>query len=225
VRRERVPGQAERADPDLAADVDLAARTPWMRWSADRFGGRSSPVWVQDGAARRLAGHRLVQDRREILADLERHVERRDGHDRLRRLDARGRPDVPAQAHACARPDQNPHSETRAPEHRPSRSSTSSKLIMIACSGVGSADVEQMGRTRRPAGCPVEEGRTWYVREADYAMMAYGHVSLDTARAPVGVFPALRRLRDITQRLTHPAIYKLASASRLAPLLSLATLD
>lgn len=56
VRRERVALEAERADPQLAAHVDLAVR-------------------VQDSAARRLARHGLVQHRRQVDALLERRVQ------------------------------------------------------------------------------------------------------------------------------------------------------
>jgi len=76
VRRERVARQAERADPQLATHVHLAVR-------------------VQHRAARRLAHHRLVQDRRQVSALLKRRVQRCDGDDGARRLQLRRRPYIP----------------------------------------------------------------------------------------------------------------------------------
>lgn len=70
MRWEGVPGQAERADPELAANVNLA-------------------VWIEDGSAWRLAGDWLVEDGRQVLAGLQRRVERCNGHDYPRCFDAR----------------------------------------------------------------------------------------------------------------------------------------
>ena len=74
--RERVARQAEGTDPEFAANVNLAVR-------------------VEHGAAGGLAGYGLVEHRGEVLPDLERGVEGRDGHDGARRLDPRRRPYVP----------------------------------------------------------------------------------------------------------------------------------
>lgn len=77
MRREGVPLETEGADPELAADVDLA-------------------VGVEDGAAGRLAGDGLVEDRGEVVALLEGRVEGGDGDDDAGALEARAGPDVPA---------------------------------------------------------------------------------------------------------------------------------
>ena len=58
-----------------------------------------APVRVQDRAAGLLAGHRVVVDRGDG-ALLERRVEAADGDDDARRLEARARPHVPAEAEA-----------------------------------------------------------------------------------------------------------------------------
>ena len=83
VRREWIPRQAKRADPQLSTHIHLAVR-------------------VQHGAARRLAHDRLVQHRRQVLPLLQRRVQCSHWNDRARGLQLCCWPHVPRETHTIA---------------------------------------------------------------------------------------------------------------------------
>ena len=60
----------------------------------------NQPVRIENGATRLLAGHRLIENGREVIPLLQRRVERRNGHYSPGRLNTGRWPDVPGQPNA-----------------------------------------------------------------------------------------------------------------------------
>jgi hypothetical protein len=152
VRGEGVALETEGADPHFASDIDLAIISvgshAFQCGDVPTMKAGNLPVRVENCLTRPFTRNRLIQDRREIFAFLQRRIESRDGHDGPSRLDPAGRPRVPREPYTClgsaftippstipilAGSRLRPSSKLLTGRlDVPSRSSTSSKLPLLA---------------------------------------------------------------------------------------------